>query len=102
MKKKLFFVLVVLVGFFLMSCSTTVPVAGASGVVGSKTGEASQAYIGHWGGFPFGYPLNGEGGIYQAAKNGGIRRVGTVDERIDWPASPVIPYVIVTTVVSGE
>ena len=38
----------------------------------------------------------------QAAKNGGITKVGTVDVRVDWPASPIIPYKIVTTVVSGE
>jgi len=48
------------------------------------------------------YCREGEGGIMQAAKNGGITKVGTVDVRVDWPASPIIPYKIVTTVVSGE
>ncbi len=96
MKKKIFFILVVvLAGMFLMSCSTTRPIAGASGVVGSKTGEASQGFWTY-------LPLKGEGGIYQAAKNGGIKKVGTVDLRTDWPASPIIPYMVVTTVVTGE
>ncbi len=95
MKKVLTAVLVTFAVFFMVSCSTMSPVAGASGKVGSKTGEASQAF---WAGLP----LKGEGGILQAAKNGGITRVGTVDLRVDYPASPVIPYYIVTTVVSGE
>lgn len=94
--KKGFFALVVLaLTLFIASCSTTQPVAGATGTVGSKTGEASQKFV-------FFMPLKGEGGIMRAAKNGGITRVGTVDIRVDWPASPVIPYMIVTTVVSGE
>lgn len=47
-------------------------------------------------------PLKGEGGVAQAAKNGGITKVGTVDVRVNWPASPIIPYFVVTTVVTGE
>ena len=42
------------------------------------------------------------GAIMQAAQNGGITKVGTVDLKIDYPASPAIPYYIVTTVVTGE
>ena len=94
--KKVFLTLVVALAVIAFaSCSTVRPVAGATGTVGSKTGEASQAFFA-------GFPLKGEGGIYQAAKNGGITQVGTVDLRIKWPASPMIPYMIVTTVVSGE
>lgn len=98
MRKLIFVCVVAVVAFALASCTTYVPVAGASGVVGSKTGEASQVFI-------CGFPgkVNG-GGIAQAAKNGGITRVGTVDIRIDYPASPVFAgfYHIVTTVVTGE
>ena len=79
----------------LASCTTVSPVAGATGKVGAKTGEAKQAFFG-------GLPLKGEGSVYQAAKNGGITNVGTVDVRVDYPASPLIPYMVVTTVVSGE
>ena len=95
MKKGLLAAAVLVSVLFIASCSTTSPVAGATGIVGKKTGEASQAFFS-------GLPLKGEGGILQAAKNGGITKVGTVDLRIDWPASPAIPYYIVTTVVSGE
>lgn len=79
------------------SCSTTSPVAGATGTVGSKTGEAKQVFV-------LGFPMKGEGGIHQAAKNGGITKVGTVDIRYDYPASWLFAglYRIVTTVVTGE
>lgn len=94
--KKIAFVLVCALAVMLLAACTTVqPVAGASGVVGSKVGEAKQAFLGA-------FPFKGEGGIKAAAKNGGITKVGTVDIRIDFPASPAIPYFIVTTVVSGE
>ncbi len=81
----------------IAACTTVSPVAGATGKVGSKTGEAAQAFV-------CGFPMKGDGGIYQAAKNGGITNVGTVDLRIDYPASPVFGYFyhVVTTVVSGE
>ena len=95
MKKGLFALAALALALFVASCTTTRPVAGATGMVGSKTGEASQAFFAN-------FPLKGEGGILQAAKNGGITKVGSVDLRIDWPASPAIPYMVVTTVVSGE
>ena len=95
MKKGLFALAVLVSALFIASCSTVRPIAGATGTVGKKTGEASPAFFAQ-------FPLKGEGGILQAAKNGGITKVGTVDLRIDWPASPAIPYYIVTTVVSGE
>lgn len=96
--KKLLICVAVLAVFALASCTTYQPVAGATGTVGSKTGEASQTFI-------CGFPGKVDGGgIAQAAKNGGITRVGTVDIRIDYPASPVFAgfYHIVTTVVTGE
>ena len=95
MKKGLFALAVLVSALFIASCSSEDPIAGATGTVGKKTGEASQKFI-------LIFPLKGEGGIMQAAKNGGITKVGTVDVRVDWPASPIIPYKIVTTVVSGE
>ncbi|UTC62695.1 hypothetical protein E4O05_02000 [Treponema sp. OMZ 787] len=95
MKKVALVLFVVLAALLFASCSTMMPVAGATGTVGRKTGEASQAFV-------FSFPLKGEGGVAQAAKNGGITKVGTVDIRVDWPASPAIPYFIVTTVVTGE
>ena len=94
--KKIALLLVCALALMLVAaCTTVLPVAGASGTVGSKMGEAKQAFL-------FGLPLKGEGGTIQAAKNGGISKVGVVDIRIDFPASPAIPYYVVTTVVSGE
>lgn len=95
MKKIALVLFVVLAAILIASCSTVMPVAGASGVVGKKTGEASQSFLGA-------FPFKGEGGVAQAAKNGGITKVGTVDVRVNWPASPIIPYFVVTTVVTGE
>ena len=95
MRKITFILFVAAAVLFVSSCSTVRPVAGATGTVGGKTGEATQRFV-------FGFPVRGEGGIYQAAKDGGITRVGTVDIRVDYPASPIIPYWVVTTVVSGE
>ena len=95
--KKIVLVLVCALALIaLAACSTTQPFdAGATGTVGAKVGEASQSFIGI-------FPLKGEGGVQMAAKNGGIKKVGTVDIRISWPASPIIPYYTVTTVVSGD
>ena len=84
MKKIALVLFVVLAAILIASCSTVMPVAGATGSVGKKTGEASQAFV-------FMLPLKGEGGVAQAAKNGGITKVGTVDVRVNWPASPIIP-----------
>lgn len=98
MKRFICVCVAVLAVLALSSCTTYQPVAGATGIVGSKTGEASQTFI-------CGFPSKVEGGgILQAAKNGGITRVGTVDTRIDYPASPLFAgfYYIVTTVVTGE
>ena len=95
--KKIVLVLVCALALIaLAACSTTQPFdAGATGTVGAKVGEASQSFV-------FIFPLKGEGGVQMAAKNGGIKKVGTVDIRINWPASPIIPYCTVTTVVSGD
>ena len=95
--KKIVLVLVCALALIaLAACSTTQPFdAGATGTVGAKVGEASQSFIGI-------FPLKGDGGVQMAAKNGGIKKIGTVDIRVNWPASPIIPYYTVTTVVSGD
>lgn len=94
--KKIAIVLVCALAVMLLAACTTVsPVAGATGTVGPKVGEASQSFLGA-------FPLKGEGGIKAAAKNGGISKVGVVDVRVDWPASPAIPFYTVTTIVYGE
>lgn len=54
MKKGLLALAVLVSALFIASCSSLLPVAGATGTVGKKTGEASQKFI-------FGFPLKGEG-----------------------------------------
>jgi len=91
--KKLFFVfsflaVIVLVG---SACSTVRPVAGATGKVGSKIGEASNS----WFLIPI---MTGDAGIATAAKKGGISTVGTVDLKTSW----YLIYGSETTIVTGE
>ena len=77
---------------FLASCSTTMPVAATSNPVGSKMGESTTLFL-------FGaLPLGGSSGIYDAAKNGGISRISTVDIRY----TPLFIFANVTTLVSGD
>ena len=74
------------------SCTTVVPVQAANASL-TKRGEASGKYL-------FGYhPLAGaDVSIATAAKNGGITKVGAVDQKI------TIGFLTVTktTIVSGE
>ncbi|NLM00014.1 MAG: hypothetical protein GX220_00970 [Treponema sp.] len=94
--KKIVTLLFVLVAVLLIaSCTTVSPIAGATGKIGSKTGEATESFL-------FGLPIGGEGGIYKAAQNGSISTVGTVDLKIRLPLGPFVPFYYVTTVVSGE
>jgi hypothetical protein len=91
MKKLGIFVAVAAVALFA-SCTSVTPVAGATGKVGAKVGEATANWI------LSPIFLNGDAGIQAAAKNGKISTVGTVDVKNNWL------YVMgsATTVVTGE
>ncbi len=91
MKKLAVIVAVAAVALFA-SCTSVLPVAGATGKVGSKVGEATASWI------LYPITLNGDAGIQAAAKAGGISTVGTVDVKNNWM------YIMgsVTTVVTGE
>lgn len=54
------------------SCSITMPVAATSNPIGSKVGKASAVTV-------FGMTFGGDASVVQAAVNGGIRKVSTVD-----------------------
>ena len=59
----------------LVGCATTVPIAATANTVGSKTGTATEMWI-------LTYPplaSSANGGIANAAKNGGISKISTVD-----------------------
>jgi len=75
------------------SCSFgVVPVAATNNEVGSKTGVSKSSYL-------FGlFPLNNGGGVAAAAKEGGIKKISTVDVQTK---SYIIVFDVVTTV-TGE
>ncbi len=58
---------------YLSSCALTVPVAATSNPVGSKVGTSSGMGILRF------IILSPDSGIQQAAKNGGITKISTVD-----------------------
>lgn len=82
----------VAVAGILTSCAVSSPLMVTSNSVGSKTGEASYKVI-------FGIaPLKAEAGAIQAAKNGGITKIATVDQTVKGGLFSST----VTTVVTGE
>ncbi len=74
------------------SCTTYRPVAASSGVVGEKKGEASASYILY-------FPLNQNNSMLEAANNGGIKNVATVDQKV---FTVLGLYTKVTTIVTGN
>lgn len=91
MKKFAVVVLVAAVAL-LASCTTVMPVAGATGKVGSKVGMAKASWIL----YPF--TLSGDAGIAAAAKAGGISTVGTIDMK----SENMFLMGSYTTIVTGE
>jgi len=83
----------VLMAFALIGCSTIAPFTATSNAIGSKTGEASAFFL-------LGYiPLGGaDAGIVKAARNGGIKTISVVDQKIR------IGFLgtTVTTIVNGD
>lgn len=61
---------------YLSSCALTVPVAATSNPVGSKVGTSSGM------GLLQIIRLSPDSGIQQAAKNGGITKISTVDFKV--------------------
>ena len=86
---KRFFVLsAVSLALMLMGCATTVtyePIAVTNNPIGSKVGEVSI----------------GEGAIYQAAKNGGITKIATVEMRTT-VSTGLFRSTLIEIVVTGE
>lgn len=75
------------------SCTTYRPITASSGVVGAKRGEASTSYILY-------FPLNNQNNsMLEAANNGGIKNIATVDQKI---FTVLGLYSKVTTIVTGN
>lgn len=72
---------------FMASCSLTSPVTATSNPIGSKEGRSSTMLIG---GALAGYgqlgvgmiSTNGNYGVIEAAKKGGINKIGSVDIKV--------------------
>ncbi|MBP1673032.1 MAG: hypothetical protein H6Q25_847 [Bacteroidetes bacterium] len=95
MKKLIYiFTVLIILGVFLASCTTTAPLAVTSNYVGTKVGVAKTTR------FLFFYPDGGDYSIQTAAKNGGITKIATVDIK----RTPKFFYILETyeTVVTGE
>ena len=76
----------------LASCSYgIVPVGATSNAVGSKVGEASSDKL-------FLLFTMSKGGVAEAARNGGITKISTVDVE----ATTILFYTKVKTIVTGE
>ncbi len=88
--KNLFIILAA--GVMLSSCATTVPFDVTDNEIGTKTGKASYTVIL---GFP---PFNGNAGIKEAAENGNIDKIATVDRKL----KSGLFTTTVTTVVTGK
>ena len=74
MRKVTMILLIILIGLAAMSCATyTIPVAATSNTMGSKVGVATGVtYLGYFG-------EDTQTGIQQAAANGGITNISSVD-----------------------
>jgi hypothetical protein len=84
MTRKCFFMGIVLLTLFLAGCATAATsydvVAVTNNPIGSKVGEVRAK----------------DGGVYQAAKNGGITKISTVEIRTPKNARPGESFIVVT------
>ena len=93
MKTRIAILAALLLIVFLTACTFNTPVAATSNPLGYKTGTYSQSSI-------LGFPqlMNKTAAIAQAARNGGITKISTVDYNITW----LIFMVKYETIVTGE
>lgn len=91
--KKVFLCAVAGLSLALSSCTLTLPVAATSNAVGTKVGTA-QADV-----FLRVLSFGGDASIQTAAKNGGIKRISTVDIKTFDVLGIYQQY---TTIITGE
>ncbi|WP_066756167.1 TRL domain-containing protein [Crocinitomix algicola] len=70
------------VGLVATSCSVTSPVTATNNEIGSKVGKSETTCVFGYGGISSGIVLNKNYGIAEAAKNGNINTIATVDLKI--------------------
>ena len=76
----------------LASCTTVLPVAATSNDMGKKVGESTTTLLFN------ALPISGEASIASAAKNGGIKKISSVDLKVKW----LVVLTQLTAVVTGE
>ena len=76
----------------LASCTTVLPVAATSNDMGKKVGESTTTLLFNC------LPISGEASIASAAKNGGIKKISSVDLKVKW----LVVLTQLTAVVTGE
>jgi hypothetical protein len=92
--KKLVFAVLALVVLSLAACSTiTIPDDITDNPVGTKTGESNAILLG-----PF--MLSGDISLATAAKNGGVTRIATVEQRLEAKLGGL--WCKLTTIVTGN
>ena len=69
-------------GLVLASCSVTTPLAVTNNRVGGKEGKSETVCVFGWGGISSGIVLNKNYSVSDAAKNGGITTIGSVDLKV--------------------
>ena len=93
LKKLKLFIAVIAAAAFLSGCSLTLPVNATSNPVGDKVGTAkATGYLGV-------LFFDADASIQQAAKNGGITKISTVDIKHTSVLNIIVTY---ETIVTGE
>lgn len=93
LKKLKLFIAIIAAAAFLSGCSLTLPVNATSNPVGEKVGTAKAT--GYFGVLFF----DADASIQQAAKNGGITKISTVDIKHTSVLNIIVTY---ETIVTGE
>jgi hypothetical protein len=94
MKKYVLVLLAILAVLAITGCTTTAPFDLTNNTVGSKVGESTAKVL-------FGGIFGGtwDYSIKTAAENGGITKIGSVDQRVNNVLNIIVTY---TTIVTGE
>ncbi|MDA7803121.1 TRL-like family protein [Crocinitomix sp.] len=71
-----------IIGLVAVSCSTVMPITATNNEIGDKVGESSTSCIFGVGGISSGLVTNKNYGVQEAAKNGGLTTIATVDLKV--------------------
>ena len=71
-----------IIGLVAMSCTTTLPLTATNNEIGSKEGTSTSTCLFSVGGISSGIVLNKNYGVQEAAKNGNLTTIATVDLKV--------------------